>query len=308
MKGAPMRTGKTKTGFALGISCRLACAIPMFAPPTASAAPPEADPSGTVTPDASAAAQAENNGQDFTRPESLFQLRNNLSSNPGGGSEPGTTREVDTNTVTLRADRKVELAPDWKLALRADLPFVVKNPITSDNPDGSYLSGLGDADFQAALIHDFDARWAAGAGARLIAPTGAEDISSEKWQIMPLAGARYMLPEISNGSYVLLLARYDVSFGGDPSKRNISNLQLAPTVNITLPDHWFVTLYPSPDIRVNYGDPVTGQTGRLFLPLDFSVGRKLSRDLVLSLEIGIPLIKDYPVYDFKTIARINYLY
>jgi hypothetical protein len=53
-------------------------------------------------------------------------------------------------------------------------------------------------------------------------------------------------------------------------------------VKIGLPDHWFVTLYPSADIRVNYGDPVTGQTGRLFVPFDFQIGRKLSKDVARS--------------------------
>ena len=38
--------------------------------------------------------------------------------------------------------------------------------------------------------------------------------------------------------------------------------QIAPTLNVGLPDRWFVTLYPSYDIRINYGDPVPGQTGR----------------------------------------------
>jgi hypothetical protein len=62
------------------------------------------------------------------------------------------------------------------------------------------------------------------------------------------------------------------------------------------------------DIRVNYGDPVTGQTGRLFLPFDFMVGRKLTQNLVLSLEVSVPIIKDYPVYDFKTEVRLNMLF
>ena len=75
-----------------------------------------------------------------------------------------------------------------------------------------------------------------------------------------------------------------------------------------LPDHWFLTVYPSADIRVNYGDPVTGQTGRLFLPFDVQIGRKLTKDLVLSLEVGVPIIKDYPVYNFKTEVRLNMLF
>jgi hypothetical protein len=70
-----------------------------------------------------------------------------------------------------------------------------------------------------------------------------------------------------------------------------------------LPERWFLTLYPSYDIRINYGDPKSGQTGRLFLPADFAVGREVSDHLVISLEISVPMIKDYPVYDFKTQLR-----
>jgi hypothetical protein len=43
------------------------------------------------------------------------------------------------------------------------------------------------------------------------------------------------------------------------------------------------------------------QGGRLFLPFDFSV----TKDLTASVEIGVPITKHYPVYDFKTVTRIN---
>jgi hypothetical protein len=189
--------------------------------------------------------------------------------------------------------------------LRGDLPFVVRNPLNADNPFGEYVDGLGDADIQAALIRQFDSRWAAGAGLRFVAPTGAEDITSGKWQALPVAGARYSLPELSAGSYAEALLRYDISLAGDPSKRNISNLQLAPMLNINLPERWFVTLYPNTEIRINYGDPVPGQSGRLFLPIDFMVGRNVTKTVTLSLEVSVPVIKDYPVYKFRTVTRVN---
>jgi hypothetical protein len=255
--------------------------------------------------DGSPGAEAANNNQDFTRPQNLFQVRGEYRTAPGSGSEPGTIRTVTTNEIILRADGRFDIAPQWTLALRADLPFAEKNPITSDNPTGEFVEGLGDADVQAAFINTLNSRWAAGVGLRIVAPTGAPDITSGKWQALPIVGARVMLPELSKGSYFTGLARYDVSFAGDPSKRNISNLQLAPTLNIDLPEHWFVTFYPNPDIRINYGDPVTGQTGRLFLPMDFMFGRELTKDLTVSLEIGVPIVKDYPVYDFKAVTRLN---
>jgi hypothetical protein len=191
------------------------------------------------------------------------------------------------------------------VVFRTDLPFVAKDPISSDHPSGDYLYGVGDADFQAALIEQINQQWAAGGGLRIIAPTGPDNITRAKWQMMPIVGARTMLPELSAGSYFEGVVRYDLSFAGDPTKKNISNLQLWPMLNISLPDHWFFILYPSADIRVNYGDPVTGQTGRLFLPFDFSVGRSLTKNFTVSLEVGVPIIKDYPVYDFKTTTRLN---
>jgi hypothetical protein len=149
------------------------------------------------------------------------------------------------------------------------------------------------------LIRNINARMAFGFGLRLIAPTGDDALGSG------IVGARFGLPEINSSSYFEPLLRYDVSVAGDPTNRSISNLQFAPMLNIGLPDRWFVTLFPSPDIRVNFGDPITGQTGRWFIPFDFRVGKKLSDTIALSLEVSVPMLKDYPVYDFKSQVRLN---
>ena len=157
-------------------------------------------------------AGVENNGQDFTRPENLFQLRNVFQTAPGSGSTPGTIRTVTTDTTVLRTDYKFNVAPQWTVALRGDLPFVVKDAITADDPGGAYVGGLGDADVQAALIDTISARWAAGTGLRIIAPTGTDDLTGGTWRALPIVGARAMLPEISEGSFFTGLFRYDVSF------------------------------------------------------------------------------------------------
>jgi hypothetical protein len=256
--------------------------------------------------EASSKDQSDSVGLDFFRPPAnMFQLMYQYKTAPGTGSTPGTIGVVTTDELNLRFDHSLELAPLWILAFRSDLPLLAKNPISATNPDGDYLYGVGDADFQAALIHNLDQRWAVGFGARLIAPTGGDTLGSGKWQIMPIVGARYALNEINSSSYLEPIVRYDVSFAGNTAKRDISNLQLAPTFNLGLPDRWFISFYPSADIRINFGPPVTGQTGRLFLPLDVRVGRKLSDHAAISLEIGAPIIKDYPVYNFKSEVRLN---
>jgi hypothetical protein len=268
-----------------------------------------------VRPDGAAAQAASNQDQNanagndlFRPPANLFQMMYDYKTAPGSGSAPGSTRDVTTETLNLRMDHSLDLAPTWILALRADVPLLAKNTITPDNPDGDYFSGVGDADVQAIVIHNLDQRWTVGFGARLVAPTGGDTFGSGKWQILPAGGFRYALWEISPSSYFEPVVRYDVSFAGDPTKKNINNLQFAPTFNLGLPDRWFLTFFPSPDIRINYGDPITGQTGRLFLPFDVRVGRQLSNNVALSFELGVPIIKDYPVYNLKTQVRLNVTY
>jgi hypothetical protein len=285
-------------------TCRLLAGVALLPTTAAAQSAPVVQGQIPAAQQASPRDQSENTGDDFDRPVNLFQLMYAYRTAPGAGAAPGTISQVTTDTINLRLDHRIDLDPGWRVGLRADLPLLAKDPISSDNPTGEYQYGVGDADIQAALIHDFDARWTVGLGARLIAPTGDEVLGSGKWQIMPGSAVRYAIPEVSAGSYIEPLLRYDLGFAG-PSTKNISNLQFAPTFNVSLPDRWFVTFYPSADIRVNYGDPVTGQTGKLFLPFDARIGRKLTDNVVLSLEVGVPIIKDYPVYDFKTQVRLN---
>ena len=241
---------------------------------------------------------------DALNPQNLLQLFYQVQTSPGTTLNGGLDT-VTKETFKLRGDLSVNLSSQWQIVFRGDLPYIAKNPISDSNPDGNTLYGLGDADIQTTIIHQFDNRWKAGAGVRLITPTGGETFGSGKWQVMPIAGFRYTLPEISSGSYFEPFVRYDVSFAGDPTRRNISNLQFAPMLNLALPDRWFLTFYPSADIRRNFGDPITGQTGRLFLPFDARIGRKFSDNFNVSVEVGVPIIRSYPVYKFMTALRFN---
>ncbi|HUO55202.1 MAG TPA: hypothetical protein VMU18_10700 [Rhodoblastus sp.] len=241
---------------------------------------------------------------DLLTPQNLIQFQSRVTTAPGTDLN-GDPNVVTTQRYKLRGDLSFNLNPVWQMVLRGDLPFVVKNPVSDSNPQGDFIHGVGDSDVQAAVIHAFDERWKAGVGVRLIAPTGGDLYGSGKWQAMPVVGLRYSLLELGSGDYIEPLLRWDVSFAGDPTRRNISNLQLAPMVNFTLPERWFVTLYPSTDIRWNFGDPVTGQTGRLFLPFDARIGKKFSDSFNMSLEVGVPIVKQYPVYNFKTALNMN---
>jgi hypothetical protein len=106
-------------------------------------------PTVAASQEASPQDQNANTGDDrFRPPPYLFQMLSEYKTALGSGSTPGSTREVTTETLNLRMDHSLDLAPQWILALRTDLPLLAKNPVTSPNPDGDYLHGIGDADAQ----------------------------------------------------------------------------------------------------------------------------------------------------------------
>ena len=240
----------------------------------------------------------DNNGEDITRPESetKFEIRpeRRLS---------GVTDKTERDYLNLRVSGLFDLKSAWGVSWFAQLPLVYKVTTTEDGTLDR-ASGLGDMQLQAVLYHPINPRWAYGIGLNLIAPSAEDSLGSGKWQLRPLAGIRYTFLEFGPDTYFVPKIRYAISAGGDPSRRDISEAQIAPTLNIGLPNHWFVTLYPSQDIRINFGEPASGQTGRLFLPFDAAVGRKLGEALTMSLEFGFPIIRDYPVYTLKTRLRL----
>jgi len=112
---------------------------------------------------------SESGALDFFRPPpNLFQILYGYRTAPGGGAEPNTTREVTTQTLNLRYDHAFDMPSGWTLLTRTDLPMQARNPITDSNPNGDYVTGLGDANVQAALIQNVTQRFAYGFGMRLI--------------------------------------------------------------------------------------------------------------------------------------------
>ena len=133
-----------------------------------------------------------------------------------------------------------------------------ENGVTPENPTGATVSGFGNVLSQAWIVHDLDQRWAVALGGQ-----GADraDLDKRSWRLTPGQRChglvvRAMLPEISPGSYFAPQVRYGIDFEGNDDGRMLRQLRIAPTFNIDLPHNLFFTLYPSPDIRLNYGTPV----------------------------------------------------
>jgi hypothetical protein len=233
-----------------------------------------------------------NTGQDVTRPLARVDMRAGYSQGNDG---------TNTGTFILRHDRPVRLGEGTTLGLRVDLPVVV-NDAANASGERNLAGGLGDVLVQALVSHALDRDWAIGAGAQLTAPSAMRDrFGGGRWRAVPTAGVRYSLTDqISPGSFALAAARYDVDFAGESRRPRRRKAQFSPTVNVVLPERYFVTLLPSTDIRLNTA------TGRWFVPANVAVGRVWPGSMVASAEIGVPIIRDYPVYDVKAELRVGF--
>lgn len=247
----------------------------------------------TVCPAVAAAVEED----DPTRPVGSFDLRPKY-------EDDTVTAPNDKGSLTFRGNFTWALGGDWKLAAREDLPLVLSNATTTANAGGAWRFGLGRPLASTYVADTLDERWAFAIGSQLAMPASDSVFGSGNWDLVPIIAARAMLPEISPGSYFVPQLRYDVSFAQSFSSRGTSNLQFSPQLKIMLPEDWFAVLFPSTDIRWNFGAAAAGQKGRFFLPLDGEIGRSVG-GMTVSLEASAPLIDDYPLYRFKTELRLS---
>ena len=247
-----------------------------------------------------------NNGQDFTKPLTRFDLRY------GYQKVPGAPHGHDgMHIVTMRMDKPFVLSPEWLVTARVDLPFMFTNlPNLKDNPRGNTHFGLSDALAQIFLVNVPNKTFAWAVGTQVVFPTASEEqMGTGKYRVVPTAGARFSTDSALRGSWVALAARWDRSFAESRSNaRDVNELQFAPVVNIWLPGYWFINLFPSPDIRYNLSEKRNGDSGRWFVPANFMIGKMLGKNVVSSLEVGIPIVNHYKVYDFKMEFRLGFLF
>ena len=247
-----------------------------------------------------ARAEDGNNGQDITNPLTRFDIRYEYKNLPG-------SKKDNENVLTLRVDKPFKLSDKWQIATRLDIPLLLTDERSRDNPRGKHQFGVADILAQALVVNTPSEKFAWALGAQVILPTASKDeMGDGKYRIVPTAGARWTTDHIMKGSWFALAARWDKDFASNRSNSVKTNeLQFAPMVNIPLPKQWFINLFPSTDIRYNLGDKRKIDKGRWFVPANAMIGKMVRKNMVASVEVGVPIIKEYRVYDFKTEFRFG---
>lgn len=256
---------------------------------------------GVAAPSGGAADESDN-GLDPTNPLTRLSLKYQYQNLP-------PSEEDTLHNGTLRGDLLFKERGTWGWSTRVELPLIVTDQASRDNPNGGAEFGIGDVLTQAIIINRPSDAFAWMAGSQFIFPTASQDqMGGGKYRIVPSAAARWRLPGLRKGSWFAPLVRYDADVAGADDRNRIRELQLAPILNLTLEEGWFLNLYPSSDIKYNFADERPGDTGKWFVPFDFLVGRNWSESTFGTLEVAFPLVQQYQVYDLKIEANIYFLF
>jgi hypothetical protein len=233
-------------------------------------------------------------GQDFTKPLTRFDLRLKYQQIDQGDSH---------NTVaTARADVPVVLGGGWQFALRADLPYAWSDVPSTDNRDGEAQRGLSDALIQGLLIAPISGKWDYGIGAQMVLPTASHDnMGTGKYQLLPTVGIKYDLGDWARGAWCGALVRYAFDVASkDDDRAHVSQTYIQPFVHLLLPRAWF--LFFEPEARYDWREK------RWFVPFDLMLGKKVTANLVVSLEYKTAIVDDLPLFSQEVEARVGFLF
>ncbi len=236
------------------------------------------------------------NGQNILKPITRFDTR--LAYQKG-------VEDVLGNCVilTLRTDKVVDLADDWQLSFRIDVPYSWFSCPQSQLQAGcSPDDHLTDVLVQALVITPPIDKWTFGGGTQVLFPTdgGNTEIGDAKYELIPSVGVAYDLDDWSPGAYCGLTLRQSWSVGGYASAPLVSRTYIQPYFNVNLNRNWFINL--SPEMRYNW------ETPGWFVPLDIMVGWMITPKILASIEYEYGLVTVYHRFSQEVEFRLGYFF
>lgn len=192
----------------------------------------------------------------------------------------------------------------WVFVQRADIPLLYTNATGAGNPSGSYSGGVGNILLESIVdTPDIAPNLSLRASLRLVFPSPKPSPfgTDSQYQIAPMLGITYRMPETLRGVTVSPSVRYFWGFNADqPGTKLISTLNFFPSASFELGNRWSLALYPENPIVYN------NNTDAWFVPLDFMFVHQASKNLQLGIggafKLGDPA---KPNYDYLINGRVT---
>jgi hypothetical protein len=178
------------------------------------------------------------------------------------------------------------------------------NATGAGNPAGGYSGGVGNILLESIVdTPDIAPNMSLRASVRLVFPSPKPSPfgTDSQYQIAPMLGINYRMPEVLQGVTVSPSVRYFWGFNADqPDTKLISTLNLFPSVSFELGNRWSLVFYPENPITYN------NNTNAWFVPLDLMFVHQTSKNLHFGIggafKLGSPA---NPSYDYLIDGRVT---
>lgn len=190
---------------------------------------------------------------------------------------------------------------------RVDVPMIYTDNTGPGNPGGTYSGGIGNIMIESIYdTPDIAPGLSLRTSLRFVFPSPKPSPfgTDNQYQVAPLIGITYRMPDALSGVTLAPFARYFWGFHAtEPNTQLINSLNLFPSVDFRLDDNWSLSLYPENPIVYNQN------TKAWFVPLDFmfvrNVGKKFQFGIGGAAKLGNPA---KPNYDYIIDGRVTYLF
>jgi len=198
-----------------------------------------------------------------------------------------------------------ELGGGWVFTQRADLPFYDTNATGPANPGGGWKFGVSDFMIEEIIDGpDVAKNFRLRGSLRLVFPTGGQaPFGADQWQIAPMFGMNWRLPDAWNGVTIAPFARYSYGFdAGSPGVTTIRSWTIYPEVTFGLADKWSLVLYPEQGITYN------DRTHKWFVPAEAMVVNRLSKNWEYAVGGAYEIVDSNPSYRWLVEGRLRYYF
>lgn len=207
------------------------------------------------------------------------------------------------NKLDVRLFQDLSLGGGWHLNLREDLPVLTTDKIGTDNPKGTWRTGIGDAFVQALLVTpEVLPGTTLEFGFRFVFPTGGlSPFGGGTYQFGPMAAVSYRLDEVADGLVLSPTLRYLFSVAkADEQAKRVRRLQLYPRASLDLGEDWTLGLWIENPMVLDT------PTGEWFVPLDVMLTWRAAEHLHLRLGGATALVDALPQYEHMVYGRLSF--
>ena len=200
-----------------------------------------------------------------------------------------------------------EFESGWVFRQRADVPMTYTDNTGPGNPGGGYSGGIGNILIESILdTPEVAPNLTLRTSLRLVFPSPKPSPfgTDNQYQVAPLLGFSYRMPEVLRGVTVAPFVRYFWGFNAsEPNVTLINSLNVFPNVDFRLDEQWVLSFYPENAIVYNQN------TKAWFVPLDFmfvrNVGKSFQFGIGGAFKLGNP---SNPNYDYIINGRATFFF